>query len=334
MATSTVRGSVSIFAMSQGDTLQVNLQTDGKALVQYINNGVATPDWTVPANSPKIYPRVLSTLTTGIVTAVSNARWYYDGVLIAAGNPNFTFTTYTVASVAIPALEIKSNIMLSATSSKVIRGVFDVVTGGILTEVQASVEVQRKDQVESAHNGQIVATNGGAIDSTVTSIQVKATLFTGGIEDPDYTVQWWKLVANDVDGTPDGQTNTGKTTKTITLGKTDIDVQETYIAKFFKAGSQVAIEFITLFDNTDPYQINFSTVPFKVPVGGSSVTTVNVVLQGTSTNAPGFTKFSFALMKGATQVRTQVLGGKTFTTNFADFTGTDQLLLNVETTQD
>lgn len=334
MAASTVRGSVSIFAMSQGDTLQVNLQTDGKALVQYINNGVATPDWTVPANSPKIYPRILSTLTTGIVTAVSNARWYYDGVLIAAGNPNFNFTTYTVASVAIPALEIKSNIMLSATSSKVIRGVFDVMTGGILTEVQASVEVQRKEAYESAYIGQIVATNGGAIDSTVTSIQVKATLFTGGIEDPDYTVQWWKLVANDVDGTPDGQTNTGKTTKTITLVKNDIDVQETYIAKFFKAGSQVAIEFITLFDNTDPYQMTFSTVPFKVPVGGSSVTTVNVVLQGTTTNAPGFTKFSFALMRGETQVRTQVLGGKTFTTNFADFTGTDQLLLNVETTQD
>lgn len=334
MATSTVRGSTEIYAMSQGDTLSVALQTNGLPLVQYLSGagGLPTPNWTVPDNQPIIYPHILSTLVTGQVTAIANPKWFYDGVRIVAGDARFEITTYTVASVAIPALKITDNLMVSATSNKTIRGEFDVTTGGITTTVQASKDVERKVASESAYIGMISATNAGALDATNTSIVARARLFTGGNEDSSYTVQWWKLVANDVDGIPDGQTDTGKTGKDATFTRADVDLQEIFIAKFFKGGNQVATAYITLFDYTDPYEMIFTTTPFRVPVGGSSTTSVKVVNRGSITALPEFTQFAFSLTDGVTEIRSKPLGTNTFTTNYSDFAGREKLILLVTTT--
>lgn len=333
MATSTVRGQVSIFAMDQGDTITAKLN-ETKPLIQYINGTVASPDWAgVPSERPIIYPYVMSTLSTGVVTAISNAEWFFNDVKITFPSNDFEETTYTLGGVAVPALRIKANIMLAMTSDKSIRGSFDVLTGGNTTRITLTKDVRRQITSSTGYDAVLDADRGGIIDNANTSLQVRAILKQGGQNVTGFTVDWYKFVANDTDGTNDGETPLGKTGNPITLAKADIELMETIFARFKVGGTVVATAIYTIHDFSDPFEMIFSHSASKVTPSVSLTTTVSVISKGdvTATPRPEFTQFAFSLRNGLVEVRNKARGTNTFVTNFSDFVGTKQLNLLVET---
>ena len=117
----TIRGSVTVKRMNRGWTLTMFLQSTA-TLVQEIVGNQPGVDWTVSENSPIVYPTVFSSTSGSAITALSNAKWYYDGVQITEADERFELTTYRYAGMYdVPALKIKSNLGLSITEDKMIR---------------------------------------------------------------------------------------------------------------------------------------------------------------------------------------------------------------------
>lgn len=334
MATSTVRGQIVITAMSEGDTITAKLQ-ETKPLVQYIKGSTPSPNWaTEVSERPVIYPYVMSTLSTGVITAVTNAEWFFNDTKITFPSSDFDSITQSMGSSGtVPALRIKNNIMLAMTSDKSIRGSFDVLTGGVTTRITLTIDVRRQITTSTGYDAILDADRGGIIDSANTSLQVRAILRQGGSIVTGFTVDWYKFVANDTDGTNDGETPLGKTGNPITILKDDIELMETIFARFKVGSTVVATAIYTIHDFSDPFEMIFTNSASRVTPTTPVITTVKIISRGdlTATPRPEFTQYAFSLRKGLTEVRAKARGTNTFTTNFSDFVGATELNLLVET---
>lgn len=360
MATTIVRGSTTVKRLRQGDTLTSMLMST-RSLVQYVNkvNNSVNPDWTTPGPSqPIVYPSIRSNLSTMFITGsnIINPKWFYDGVEIKADNTNFNLEPEHVAlGGTVPGLKIIKNIMQGTTTAKTIRLECEVISGGAVTPVIATIDVQRQEISETTYVGEISAKNGGSITEENDTEILTGILMKGGQIVPTYEVEWWRIVGFDDDGQVDGMIDTGKTSNQETSVEFDADeihLFETIVAKFIVDKVEVAMASIDIIDITDPYEMRFTHDPATgiADEGGSVTTYPRVVKVGTDEVVGTFTKYSFTLMNGLQLIRNQPYdepetaeGKRKFKTFYSDFEekkdddgailaqDTDVLTLTVET---
>ena len=135
----------------------------------------------------------------------------------------------------------------------------------------------------------------------------------------------------------DGLEALGKTGKTITLERDDIDLMETIVAKFKVADSVVSTKSVDVRDETDPYILNFT---YDTPGGyldevNGVTATAQVITRDTHQEVPLFTYFAFSLMNGLVFIRDQAKStNNKFKINKSDFEtdNVDLLWLQVEAT--
>lgn len=263
MAQTTVSGQAHIKFIRQGDSISTILIAT-KALMQFVNNdtGAVTPDWTVSANQPVIYPRIVSQLTGTAVTAVSSPSWSVDGTKLTFGtgnktsDGNYESTTYAMGGGSVPALRICKNVMKDATQNKTVTFSGNVSTGGVTSTVTADIAVTRGESAGEVYTGYISATNGGVTDDTNPSTTLTATLLKGGeTVASGVTYKWYYNTPSDTDADKDNWQPVTGTSKTLTVTRDDIDTVRTYKCDFTVGGSVVASAFFDVRDDSDPLYI-------------------------------------------------------------------------------
>ena len=333
----TVSGRAHITFVRQGDSIS-SMLISTKALVQFVNDaGAATPDWTVAANQPVIYPRIVSQLTGTTVTAITSPSWKVDGVALSFGSNSKTsdgmyeMTTYAIAGVNVPALKICGNIMASATQNKVISLSCTVTTGGFTTMVAADISVTRSEVSGEVYTGYISATNGGIVDDTNTSTTLTATLMKGGtLVSSGITYKWYYNTPEDTDAEKDNWQPITESTNMLGVSRDQVDTIKVYKCDFVISGSVVASAFFEVRDDSDPLYI-ISNPNQKEELLSSYQTTITytplVRRRGQSKNEAGWS-FSYVLSdaKGST-VRTA--SGASITVDYTEMltAGTDLDLL-------
>ena len=332
----TIRGSVTVKRMNRGWTLTMFLQSTA-TLVQEIVGNQPGVDWTVSENSPIVYPTVFSSTSSSVITALSNAKWYYDGVQITEADERFEFTTYRYAGMYdVPALKIKSNLGLSITEDKMIRCEVTATVNGRGITAGGVITVSRRVSSSSTYTGEISCDNGAAFSDTVKSLNLTANLRYGGQSVADYTVDWFRVKPSDTDGTPDGLESLGKTGKTITITSDEVGIREVILARMKKPDGTVALEdTVTIIDLSDPQEImfNHSNPGGLVDETNGLTTTVSVVNAVTKEEIPGFNQAAFALYNGTELVRSQAKSSTmSFKTLWSDLDNenVDELTLEVE----
>lgn len=264
-----VRGSEVVTFVKQGDTITANLVCP-KGLTQYVIPGsdVINPNWEVAANQPQIYPHVTTTLTQTIISAFTDTRWYYDGVLLVFTNNvtadgRFKLETYTINGQSLPCLRIMKNLMLASVLSKEIMFKASIETGGVKSAISCPITARRVETSGNAYVGQIAATNGGVINDTTPNSTLSAALLHGGVPytGSDVTYKWFKLDPNDIDSVKDGWQDLSKTTKDILVGLALVDTQDNFRCDFFVASSFVTSAFQQVIDQSDMYVMNLNPRP-------------------------------------------------------------------------
>lgn len=329
----TIRGSVTVKRMNRGWTLTMFLQSTA-TLVQEIVGNQPGVDWTVSENSPIVYPTVFSSTSGSAITALSNAKWYYDGVQITEADERFQLTTYRYAGMYdVPALKIKSNLGLSITEDKMIRCEVTATVNGSGVPVNGSIAVSRRVSSSSTYTGEIASDNGAAFSDAITSLNLTANLRYGGAMAADYAVEWYRVSPSDDDGTPDGLESLGKTGKTINITRDEVNNREVVLARY-KVGSSVVYEdTITLLDLSDPYEVVFehSNAGAIVDETNGLTTTVSVVKASSKEEVPEFNQAAFALYNGTELVRSQAKSSQmSFKTLWSDLDGANVDYLNLE----
>lgn len=329
----TLRGSVTVKRMNRGWTLTMMLQPTISLKQQIVGNQPIV-DWT--EENPIVYPIVNSSTSSAAILALSNAKWYYDGTLITEADERFEITTYRYAGTTdVPALKIKSNLGLDMEESKIIRCSLTATINGSELDVYGTISVNKEISSISAYLGEIASDNGAAFSDVITSLNLTANLRLGGQLVSDYTVEWYRVVPSDDDGTPDGLESLGKTGKTITVTKDEVNLREVILARF-KVGSSTQYEdTVTLVDLSDPYEIVYehSNPGAIVDETNGLTTTVSVVNAVTKDEIPGFDQAAFALYNGTELVRSQQKDSvMSFKTYWSDLDGenVDSLTLEVE----
>ena len=335
--TTVVRGGTTIKRLRSKGSLTMNLLST-KSLVQATNGASVLVDWTIEANQPTVYPIIRNSKSTELVYDYVSVVWKYDGVVITESDSRFDITkTYTMGSHEVPCLIIKDNLGLSMTSSKLITCDATVKVDGFNEIVSSDIEVSRMEASPTTYIGEIGMTNGGVISSEADTITLNTVLSQGGNLISSYEVEWYRVVANDTDEELDGLEALGKTGKTITLERDDIDLMETIVAKFKVADSVVSTKSVDVRDETDPYILNFT---YDTPGGyldevNGVTATAQVITRDTHQEVPLFTYFAFSLMNGLVFIRDQAKStNNKFKINKSDFEtdNVDLLWLQVEAT--
>lgn len=338
MGQTTVSGKAHIKFIRQGDSISTILIST-KALTQFVNSSTSSvlPDWTIVANRPVIYPRIVSQLSGTVVTAVTNPVWKVDGVALVFTNGKtadgkYESTTYDMAGQSVPALRVCANIMSDATQNRVISFSGDVNTGGFTTTVSADISVTRNEAAGEAYMGYISATLGGVIDDTNTSTTLTASLTKGGVTvAAGISHKWYYNTPADTDAEKDNWQPVGGTDKTLTVSRDDVDTVKTFKCDFLISGSVVASAFFDVRDDSDPLYIILNPNQKEEILSSyqQSITYTPLVRRrGQSTNEAGWS-FSYVLsnVKGGT-VRTA--SGASITVTYSEMlTAGSDLDLNI-----
>lgn len=337
----TVSGRAHITFVRQGDSIS-SMLISTKALVQFVNDsGSATPDWSVAANQPVIYPRIVSQLTGTTVTAITSPSWKVDGVLLSFGSNSKTSdgmyeaTTYAIAGVDVPALKICGNIMADATQNKVISLSCTVMTGGFSTQVTADISVTRSEVSGEVYTGYLTATNGGIVDDANVSTTLTATLMKGGTPvSGGITYKWYYNTPADTDAEKDNWQPVTNTADKLGVSRDEVDTIKVYKCDFVVSGDVVASAFCEVRDDSDPLYIipNPNQKEELLSSYQTSITYTPLVRRrGQSKNETGWS-FSYVLSdaKGST-VRTA--SGSSVTVDYTEMlsAGTDLDLLIIAT---
>lgn len=342
MGQTTVSGMAHIKFIRQGDSIS-SMLISTKALTQFVNEstGSVQPDWTVVANQPVIYPRIISQLSGTVVTAITAPAWKVDGVALAFTNGTtadgkYKSTTYDIGGQSVPALQICSNIMSNATQNRVISFSGNINTGGLTTTVNADISVTRNETAGETYIGYISATNGGVMDETNKSTTLTASLNKGGVAvTTGISYKWYYNTPADTDAVKDNWEPISGTAKTLSVGRDDVDTLKTFRCDFLISGSVVASAFFDVRDDSDPLYIvpNPNQKEEILSSYQASITyTPQVRRRGQSTNETGWS-FAYVLsnVKGST-VRTA--SGASITVSYSEMqTAGSDLDLNITATK-
>jgi hypothetical protein len=257
---SNVKGSTVISFVRQGDTINTALRST-KPLEQFLRRGTATvvPDWTVATNRPTIYPVVRSALSNSRQSPLINTEvWKYNGTTITfTGDTSNAMGSLAAGTfqkgrsavdgdVQVPTLTICKNLASADNINADVIEFSAVVNTGFDAAIAASIDIRVEEIEGDSFVSYIAVNDGGVIDDNTSSLTLTAILNKGGTEQTSgVTYAWYKAAGST-------WTSVNKTTKSITLTKTDIDTQELYRVDFTVSGSVVTTSSISVYDESDP----------------------------------------------------------------------------------
>lgn len=290
----------SVTLLKNGVTVSASL-VPTKLLQQIFNDEKVTPDWTVAANQPVIYPFILASSSSVPITDLTNPAWMFGGTTLTFNDSGvctnaglagmFTKTTYMIGSTSVPALKVTGNVMKGYnTHQKLVLNV-DATVGGHSENVSDGIDIMRFDNPGDTYIGYIEFSNGGVLTPANTSTTLKGILTLGGVDiTTSVTYAWDKW-----NGT--SWVATSKTTQSISVGIADVDSQARYRVVFKVDNSVVTYAYFTVRDLSDPLEIVIDK-PMDAQIGTSETLTITAVVRrvGTSDNLTGYT-FNYTLAK-------------------------------------
>lgn len=272
MSKYSAQGSITIRRLRNGDSFFITLELNGKPLYQGVveGTGAVAPDWSVADNQPVITPNVTS--ARGNSVSLSNHQWEYNGVALnfsGAESDGWTLdsTGKFKINATTGALRIVANLASETNCANDTLTYSCVATvGGVEYNISKSIDVQIQTVGASSYTGFITATTeqltAGVSDSILsTSLTLGVTSVTA------YYVKWYK------DDTLWSEKNGSKT---ITVGRDDVDGTQLFIAEFYKDSSASEPLYragIRILDTLDDYQVQWETTSANVEVSqGKDVT--------------------------------------------------------------
>ena len=232
MASGILRGHTTIKFLKQGDSFVSRLYAT-KSLMQFYDasSTTFTPDWTVAANQPVVYPLIISQLQGDYLSNITDVKWYVDGTeLVFSSSTNLTSdgsylkTTYTVKGMTLPAIKICKNVMSGSVIGKTLKFQGTVNTGGVAVQITCDIPISRTEVSGDVYLCNIDITNHGVIDNEVKSLTATAQVFKGGIEvTSGISYAWFYSTPNDTDAVVDGWQPMGTNSKTLTINEADVD---------------------------------------------------------------------------------------------------------------
>lgn len=339
-----VRGHTTIKFLKQGDSFSARLFST-KSLVQFVDNGnnTVTPDWTQEANQPVVYPVIISQLLGTYVSEITDVHWYLDNTELsftgdATSDGAFRKTSYSTSDMELPALQICSNIMLSASQNRMLKFSGTISSGGITTQISCDIPIARSEVSGDVYLAEISVTNNGVIDSSVTEIKATAILRKGGSEiTSGVTYAWYYSTPDDTDEVQDGWQPMNRTTKEISITEDMIPSRLFIKVDCTVSGNVVASGFVTVDDIRDPFYIvnNPSLLDEMLSYQQPSITyTPKVRRRGSTTDETGW-KFDFSVSDVKGVVKKTAQDASTITVTYQEMItfGGGDLNLDIEAHQ-
>ena len=278
------QNSITIKRLRANDSLNLSFDNNGIPLFQGVDaeSGVVAPDWTKTANQPIRTPKVIS--SHGLSVALSNHSWTYNGVALnfngaessgwkTDSTGKFQMNTTTGAIKIIANLASKTNI---AGDTLIYSCVATVA--GVEYNLTKDLPIVIQNVGASSYYLTILATTE-QLTSKITSTSLQTRLYLGANETSDHYVKWYKDTVAWAD--KNGQ-------KTITVGRSDVDGTQLFIAEVYKSSSDtqpLARAGIRIIDTADEFQVVCYISSANKEVDTGSPVTVSAKIVNMTTGA-------------------------------------------------
>lgn len=290
MSDYSAQGSITIRRLRNGDSLFITLESNGIPLYQGVDTatGSVAPDWTVAANQPILTPKVTSVRGNSVVR--SSHQWKYNGQLLlftGATSSDGNWRTDSTGKFQINlttgsdggALRIISNLAdANAVANAVLEYSCVATLSGVNYNISKGIDVIIQNMGASSFYGSIIA-SPQTLDATNTTSLLKTNLQSGADIITSYHVKWFK----DDTAWPAMNGN-----KQITVGRSDIDGTQLFIAEFYLKStdaSPVARAGVYVIDSLDEFIIVFDITSTAVDVAPGQDVTVTAKVINTRTNS-------------------------------------------------
>lgn len=269
------QSSISIKRLRTNNGITLSFDNNGLPLMQSVDIDSPTlhvsPDWTVAANQPVRTPSV--TNNRNLPVTLSTFVWKYNGTVInftgaessgwkASSDGKFMINTTTGAIKIVDNLASKTNYAddtLDFSCTATVAGVEYTVNGSLPIYIQK--------MGASSYFLSLLATTQ-QLTTDVTTTRVTAKLYMAGEEVTDFYLKWYK----------DNELWTGHNAKQETIGRSDVDGEQLFIAEAYKDSSFTTLLFrdaIRIVDNTDDLRVQAYINSSNKDIDTGSPVTVN-----------------------------------------------------------
>lgn len=282
--TYSAQGSITIKRLRNGDNFFISLEsTNGVPLFQGVDDktGLPTPDWSVSENQPIITPRVTS--ARGNAVDLSFHQWKYNGVsLNFNGGESDGWKLDTTGkfkmNVSTGALRIVDNLASKINCANDTLTYECVATiSGVEYNLTKTVDILIQTVGANGYVAFIIASTE-QLTAEVTSCTLSTRLILAADEITEYYVKWYKddTLWSDKNGQ-----------KSITVGRSDVDGTQLFIAEFYKNSTSNTTLYragVRIIDTLDEFQLNIAITSVNKEVGPGNPVTAKATIINMRTN--------------------------------------------------
>lgn len=297
----TVRASINVSTVEDGSTYNGYLMCIVGVPFQFYKEGSPVASWTVQANQPVITPVIIAG-GVEVQNTLTNISWMWDS---PTGTPLVDGVDYTLTAPSGgngPKLTIKSDILSALKASRMLYFQGTANIDGVATVVRAWMSIEYKEAsgdiselVLSVTDKGVCKNAAGAVPA-VEGIVLTPTVYKGGVLASGYSFAFYAYNPNDndADNTDDwqdlshanasaagypgvvfGPAAAASPMPILTAGqvwipKKSIASSEKIKCVGTKAGSPTVTNYVTLYDLSDPIQIEFTTTAGRTNINAKN----------------------------------------------------------------
>lgn len=316
------QNSIRVTRLQNGETFYISfdLGNNGNPLYQGVDDksGTVVPDWTDPTKQPIIIPKVVT--ARGNQADLSFHAWKYNGIQLNFNGAETDgwkadSTGKFMMETATGALRIVANLAsLTNVANDTLTYTCQATVSGKEYNLEKSVDILIQTVGTNAYVG-FVDAETTILDASTLTVQLIAKLMFGGAWTTDFYVKWYK---DDTEWTAKaGQ-------KQISVGRSDVDGTQLFIAEFYKDSSSTTPLYragIRIIDSLDDYIVNFSITSANKDVGPGSDVTYKAYVENVRTKSQQTLKnaaWSLRLMKEEDLTEIRRVSTDTITVTTAD----------------
>lgn len=361
------RGSITITTVEDGSTYNGYLMCVTGVPFQFYKEGAAVSSWTVPANQPVFMPVIIAG-GTEVQHTLTNIKWSFDAANAAALVDGADYAITAPAGNVGPKLTIKTDILSAVKASRMLYFQGTANIDGVATVVSAWISIEYKEAtgdvsellLTMSDNG--VCKNASGATPAVEGIVITAKPYKGGVVATGYTYAWGAYNPNDsdADNTDDWQDLTHANAAAngypgivvgpaaasgampvlvagqIWVPKAAIASSEKIRCTATKANSPTIVNYVTLYDLSDPVQIEFGTTAGRTNINAKNpALDITATLKQATTAITPATDYVWTVQgSDGTAVVNSSAGTKksVLTLAYANTRGKGNLLISAETT--
>lgn len=297
MGNYSAQGSLTIKRLRNGDTFFITLEQENNIpLYQGVDDttGAVSPSWSVAANQPIISPHITSARGNTVTIVPNSHKWKYNGTELTFGTEVSGWKTETNNRFKLETATGKIKIIANlASSSNVSNDTLEysckVKVGGVEYDMVKSIDILIQKVGANGYTGFITCA-AEQLSSARPTTQLNTKLMCGAQAITNYTLKWYK----------DDTLMDGKTDKSLTVSRNDVNGVQVFIAEFIVNGAPVYRAGISVIDTEDDYQIQLAITSTNKEVSPNNNVTVTASIVNTTTNTvitPTSPSWNVMLMK-------------------------------------